>query len=210
VRLLYAADDLPPSLPGVTWRTEVATHAAAPHAPASTGARRVVQELAERWGALDAAEVAEVLRWAGLGYKASAVQVQAVAADLGWRRWPVRTGTAGRPRMVWALDAAAAAWGLDAVRVDATDLRQLLQAVGLGLQALPDDDAAQVVRAYQGSKSHGSRAGASSSPQASSSAGMAVHVVPAEVHPGGAIEVHPADVDVHTDPRTAPRRARAG
>jgi hypothetical protein len=112
--------------------------------------------------------------------------------------------------MVWALDAAAAAWGLDAVRVDATDLRQLLQAVGLGLQALPDDDAAQVVRAYQGSKSHGSRAGASSSPQASSSAGMAVHVVPAEVHPGGAIEVHPADVDVHADPRTAPRRARAG
>jgi len=210
VRLLYAADDLPPSLPGVTWRNEVATHAAAPHTPASTGARRVVQELAERWGALDAAEVAEVLRWAGLGHKASAVQAQAVAADLGWRRWPVRTGTAGRPRMVWALDAAAAAWGLDAVRVDATDLRQLLQAVGLGLQALPDDDAAQVVRAYQGSKSHGSRAGASSSPRTSSSTDMAVHVVPNEVHPGGAIEVHPADVDVHADPRTAPRRARAG
>jgi hypothetical protein len=69
---------------------------------------------------------------------------------------------------------------------------------------------AQAVRAYQGSKSHGSRAGASSSPRTSSSTDMAVHVVPNEVHPGGAIEVHPADVDVHADPRTAPRRARAG
>ena len=71
-------------------------------------------------------------------------------------------------------------------------------------------EVAQVVRAYQGSKSHESRAGASSSPPEVGRAEVDVHGWRAEVHPGGSIEVHHAEVDVHADPRTAPRRARAG
>ena len=165
VRLLYAADDDPPTLPSVTWTTEKATTAHALAGPAATGAARIVAELADRWGALDVDAVAELLKRVGVGVKATDARVKVVAAALGWQRWPVKSRGAvgGRPRMVWAADAVAAAWGLDAVRVDLADLPALAAAVGVGLAVVADEVAVAraVVRADEGGKPCESKASAS-------------------------------------------------
>jgi hypothetical protein len=166
VRLVYAASDDPPELPGVTWTQESATTAHAPAGPAACGVPRILEALAERWGALDVGAVAELLRRVGIGEKATDARVRVLAAALGWRRWPVKTGSAGRPRMVYAAELAHAAWSAPLVRSDLEDLPGLAAAVGVGLSVVDRDDvaaarAAAVVRTDEGAKSHESRASAS-------------------------------------------------
>jgi len=65
--------------------------------------------------------------------------------------------------MVWAADAVAAAWGLDAVRVDLADLPALAAAVGVGLAVVADEVAVAraVVRADEGGKPCESKVSAS-------------------------------------------------
>lgn len=122
---------------------------------------------------------ADVLRRVGVERDAAAGHVAAEAAARSWRRWPVHTGSAGRARMVaaadqadaaWGLQCAAwdSAWGLQCAAWDAARPVELLAALGLvsvveaaaQLDRAPDRDA--VVRAYEGAKSHESRASASS------------------------------------------------
>jgi hypothetical protein len=166
VRLVYAADDAPPTMAGVAWTVEAADQAHAPTTPAALGARRIVAALADRWGALDVGAVAEVMRRVDLGEKATDARVREVAASLGWRRWPVHTGSAGRPRMVYAAELADAVWGSQGARLELSHPAELLAALGLvvvvdgaELDRAPGRDA--VVSSDEGAKSHESRASAS-------------------------------------------------
>ncbi len=167
VRLVYAADDAPPIMAGVAWTVEAADQAHAPTTPAALGARRIVAALADRWGALDVGAVAEVMRRVDLGEKATDARVREVAASLGWRRWPVHTGSAGRPRMVYAAELADAAWGSQGARLELSHPAELLAALGLVVVVDGAELAAEVagrdavVSSDEGAKSHESRASAS-------------------------------------------------